>query len=154
MKHPNKIAFFLLLLILFSCNKRYKVFNMMLEEIDVTDLVTSGNYLPDSCDGRLTRLIRTTSVPYQIDTPRLKKIIVQWAIDSHIESTQNFTYSSPTYKYTYIINKEPIDVYSMTFQRYLPAPEDYILYFRVDNTGKLMPELSRDSWVSTNCDKE
>jgi hypothetical protein len=125
---------------------------MVPEEIDVTDLIKSGNYLPDSCDGRLNRLIRTTSVPYQIDMPRLKNIVVQWTIDNHIASSQGFTYLPPNYKYSYIIFKKPIDVYTITFQRYLPTPKNYTLYFRVDDTGNLMPELSRDGWIS--CDKE
>jgi hypothetical protein len=154
MEASAKIVFLLLILILTSCNKRYKLSNMVPEEIDVTNFIESGDYLPDSCKGQLNRLTRIHNSSYQIDTLRVKQMIVQWTIDNHIESTQDITYSSPKYKYTYFITTEPIDVYSISFRHYLPAPKDYRLYFRIDNTGKLISGLSTDSWVTTKCDGE
>jgi hypothetical protein len=154
MEAPAKISFVLLILVLASCNKRYKMSNMLPEEIDVTHFIESGDFLPDSCEGQFNRLIRTHNASYQIDTAKVKQMIVQWTIDYHIESTQNLTYSSPKYKYTYFIAKEPIDVYSISFRRYLPTPDDRRLYFRTDNKGKLISELSSDGWVTTKCDAE
>ena len=67
---------------------------------------------------------------------------------------EKFSYSAPKYKYTYFIDKEPIDVYIIAFQYYLPALRESILYFRTNKTGNLIPEVSKDGWVTTSCDKE
>ena len=152
MRASNNIYFIILFWCLVSCGRRYKMFNMVPEEVDVTHLIENGSYKPDSCEGEIRRLIRTQNAPYMIDTPRLKNMIVQWAIDNHMESTRGLTYSFPKYKYTYFITEEPIDVYAVSFQRYLPTSEEYKLYFRTDREGKLIPGLDKNGWVTTKCD--
>ena len=42
-------------------------------------------------------------------------MIAQWTVDNHIESNHILTYETPKYKYTYFIDEEPIDVYSIAF---------------------------------------
>jgi hypothetical protein len=81
-------------------------------------------------------------------------MIAQWAIDHHIESIQGLTYSSPNYKYTYFITKDPVDVYSIICQRYLPAPENFKVFFRTDQTQKIISGLRKEGWVINRCDEE
>jgi hypothetical protein len=154
MKLSSKIVLLLLTLSLTFCSRRYKMHNMLSEEIDVTHFIESRNYLPDCCDGRLDRLFRTQPASYQIDTVSLKHMIAQWAIDNHIESAQGLTYSSLNYRYTYFITNDPINVYSIIFQLYMPAPEDFRLFFRIDHSGKLISGLSKEGWVINGCDEE
>ena len=128
--------------------------NMIPEMIDVSEYVQNGNFIPDSCEGRLDKLIKVKPIilnkSYETE---LQRKIDKWkkSSDVKINYTQNL-FENTTYQYSYIIRTEPIDVYRTQLETDRNNQKN--IYIRLNQKGQIVSDYSDVNWVQNNCEKE
>ncbi|RYZ00206.1 MAG: hypothetical protein EOO11_02370 [Chitinophagaceae bacterium] len=145
-----------LLLTLLSCGQRYSMNNMMGEPVDVTGYIRSGAYRPDSCAGRLDRLVHT-GIPRR-DAGFNARLVAAYrsfrngpdpaaaGLPLHAGNIGRRT----QYLYTYFIAGDPIDVYRSGVDTGNGPPVP--LYIRLDGKQELVAGYARSHWVQNACD--
>ncbi len=134
-----------------SCNdrKKYEMNNMIPEMVDVTEYIESGNFKPDSCEGRLDKLVKIK--PILLDQSfeiKLQQKITKWK--KEINSIQNL-YKKTIYQYSYIIDFEPVDVYRTELETKANIKKNF--YIRINQKGEIISNYSDSNWVKNNCEK-
>lgn len=138
-----------------SCNQnvKYEMNNMLPEIVNVTKYVESGEYIPDSCEGRIDKLIKVNPIVLNKSCEiELEKKLLNWK-NSSFKSFKNIKidslYKKTIYQYSYIIDSEPIHVYKTNI-RIQPNTEKSI-FIRLNQNGEIYSDFSENSWVVDNC---
>ena len=145
------ICTLLLFTILQSCNEniKYEMYNMMPELVDVTELIESGEYIPDSCNGRIDKLIKVSpkvlDESYEIELEKRLINLKTEYLKSH-KLKANSLYRNTVYEYSYLIDFDPIDVYKT---KIIIEPNiELDIFIRLDKTGKIYSDFSETNWVT------
>lgn len=150
-----------------SCGhkKKYEMITMESNEIpvDVTKYIESGEFLPDSCEGRIDRLIKVK--PLILDRSYenvLLSKIDKWKneynkwLKNNKRDTIDFKlsdlYKKTIYQYSYFINSDPIDVYKTKTDIEINGNKDFCFFIRLDQNGKIFHDYKEDGWVLNSCD--
>ncbi len=142
---------------------KYEMMNMTPEPIDVTNYIESGEFLPDSCEGRLDRLIKvkplTLDQSYEIE---LQNKLDKWKDDYNNWLRKNSRdtiafhisdlYKKTTYQYSYMLMADPIDIYRTNTEIEINGQNNFMFFIGVDKNGKIFSEYKEDGWVLNNCD--
>lgn len=137
--------------------------NMMPETVDVTSYIESGEYFPDSCAGRLDRLIKHKPLlldeSYEIE---LQGKLAKWKKESNgnllesnldsIDFTVQCLFSRTRYQYSFILTAEPIDVYRTDLGISINGNKDFRLFIGLDKYGKIVTDYQDTGWIINNCD--
>ncbi|MGX7666692.1 hypothetical protein [Flavobacterium pedocola] len=128
--------------------------NMVPEMIDVSEYVQNGNFIPDSCEGRLDKLIKVKPILLNKSYETVLQIkIDKWKKSSDVKiiNTQNL-FENTTYQYSYILHTEPVDVYKTQLET--DSNHQKNIYVRLNQKGKIISDYSDVNWVQNNCEKE
>lgn len=148
------ICILLFFSLLQSCTRhvKYEMQNMLPETVDVTEYVESGTFIPDSCEGRIDKLIKVK--PRMLDKDyeaRLEEKLRQSDSFKSISKIKpDSLYKTTLYQYSYFVNYEPIDVYKTKIKAG-PNTEKEI-FIRLTQAGKIYSGFSENSWVLNKCD--
>lgn len=137
--------------------------NMLPETIDVTSYIESGLFRPDSCEGKLDRLINQKPLVLNDNYENiLQGKLVKWKNEynswllKHNRGTINFTVdklvSKTKYQYSYFITDEPIDVYRTDLGIEINGNKDFKLFIGLDKNGKIYSDYKEDGWIINSCD--
>lgn len=151
---------------LFACNNsgiRYVIQNMNGDDVNVTNLITSGQFLPDSCEGRFEKLIKLKpKVLDDQDETRLQYELSQWIKEynnwlfnygrEQIDLKLKNIYKITSYQYSYIIKDDYVDVYRTDTNWEINGIKEFKLFIRFDKKGKIMTGFKDGGWVINNCD--
>ena len=128
------------------------MWNMIPEEIDVTEYVKSGEYKIDSCGGRIDKLIRVMpKKPYKnFDSFTFEKAKIFFTSLKKNETIEKVELLKKTkYIYTYFIAYKPIDVYET---RILVDKKETKIYIRANEKGDFIDNYSETKWVTNECE--
>jgi hypothetical protein len=150
-------------LTLTSCGRKYEMTNMLPETIDVTNYIEDGQFRPDTCEGRLDRLIRLK--PMVLDSnfeSRLQDKLIKWETEynnwllKQNLDTINFTVDKladkTKYQYSYFQTDEPIDVYRTDLGIEINGIQNFKLFLGLDKNGELYSDYKEDGWIINSCD--
>jgi hypothetical protein len=136
---------------------------MLPETIDVTSYVESGQFRPDSCEGRLDRLIKQNPIvlngSYETDLQdklsKWKSEYNSWLL-KHNRDTIVFSIdglaNKSKYQYSYFVTDEPIDVYRTDLDIEINGNKNFKLFIRLDKNGRIYSDYKEEGWVSNSCD--
>lgn len=136
---------------------------MLPETIDVTSYVESGQFLPDSCEGRLDRLIKQKPLVLNDNYESiLQDKLVRWTAEynrwllQHNRDTIIFTVdkliSKTKYQYSYFQIYEPIDVYMTDLGIKINGNKGFKLFIGLDTNGKICSDFKESGWIINSCD--
>ena len=136
---------------------------MLTETIDVTKYIESGEFVTDSCESRLDRLIRTK--PYILENKyetQLQRKLELWKQNHNKWQLKNKRDSigfdildlveKTKYQYSYFITTEPIDVYRTDTDIKINENKNLMLFLQIDKDGIIISEYKESGWVLNNCD--
>ncbi len=137
--------------------------NMLPETIDVTSYIENGQFRPDSCEGRLDRLIKQKPMVLNDSYENgLQDKLIKWKAEynnwllKHNRDTINFTIeklvSKTKYQYSYFQTDEPIDVYRTDLGVEINDNNDFKLFIGLDKNGKIYSGYKEDGWIINTCD--
>jgi hypothetical protein len=146
-----------------SCGRKYEMTNMLPETIDVTSFVESGQFRPDSCEGRLDRLIKQKPLVLNDNYESiLQDKLVRWKteynrwLEQHNRDTITFTVdklvSKTKYQYSYFRTDEPIDVFRTDLGIEINGNKDFKLFIGLDKNGEICSDFKEDGWIINSCD--
>lgn len=147
-----------------SCKQKYEMYNMILQKnIDVTSYIRSGEFVPDSCEGRLDRLMKKK--PMILDESyedKLQAKLLKWRIgynkwlrekgEDTISLTVDKIVDKTSYQYSYFMTNHPVDVYRTNLGIDLAGYKDFKLYIRAYQNGKIHADYYESGWIINNCD--
>ena len=157
------VPLFFVLIVSSGCGNKYEMTNSVPEAIDVTEYIESGEFYPDSCDGRLDKLIkthpRTLDQSYEVE---LQKKLNHWkneynnwlkenSRDTIVFEINNIV-SNTSYQYSYFITDDPIDVYRTDTEIELNEIKKFSFFIRIDKAGNIFSDYKEDGWIFNNCD--
>lgn len=137
--------------------------NMLPETIDVTSYIESGQFRPDSCEGRLDRLIKQKPMVLsdnyenilQDKLSKWKDEYNSWLL-KYNRDTINFTVdklvSKTKYQYTYFQTDKPIDVYRTDLGIEINGNRDFKLFIGLDQSGEIHSDFKDNGWIINSCD--
>ncbi|GAA4343327.1 hypothetical protein GCM10023184_43600 [Flaviaesturariibacter amylovorans] len=145
-------------LLLTACGQRYTLRDMQGREVDVTSYIRSGAYRPDSCEGRLDRLVRT-GIPRR-DAGFNARLVQAYRSFRHSGDPDLARLPEHTgnpgrlteYWYTYVPDDAPVDVYRTVIDTGNGSP--LLLYIRLDEQHRLYGGYSLNHWVQNACDRQ
>ncbi|HEX7414438.1 MAG TPA: hypothetical protein VF411_10390 [Bacteroidia bacterium] len=165
MKH----ILYILLFFLFGCaDGKYKMYDMAYDKfISVDDLIESGEYSPEICNGTIDRIFKTKPPTINVALAgQLNSLLDKWATEEEtfrIKKGDTLFYSHTSseiiqetkYEYTYILSEKPMHVFSTCITVKILGKVDFEdVFIRVDNDGNIVGDYSDDSIVQNDCDKE
>ncbi len=136
---------------------------MLGQEIDVTELVKSGKFKPNYCQGGIDKLIdtRPTTVDLQYEIELQNQLLV-W-VDKYNQMLKNKNedtvvfkfdnlYAKTKYQYSYIINSvdKPIAVYRTDIKT--KDNKDLRLFIRMEQNKFFENDYKANGWVINECD--
>lgn len=145
-----------------SCRHKYIITNMLPEQIDVTNYIESGEFRPDSSEGKLERLIKVKPLAlgnhyekvlqekfdkWKTDYNKLVRIKNIDTIDFKIAEI----HKSTTYQYSYFALHDPIDVYRTVTEIETKGNKHLNLFIQLDRNGTVLSDYKEDdSWIMNN----
>ena len=137
--------------------------NAIPETIDVTEFIESGEYYPDSCEGRLNKLVKVR--PRKLDQTyenELQKKMSQWRNeyndwlkknkrDTVFFKVENLV-GKTTYQYSSFMTNQPLDVYRTDTDIELNGIKNFRFFIEIDNAGNIFSDYQDNGWVYDNCD--
>ncbi|TAE48946.1 MAG: hypothetical protein EAZ89_14695 [Bacteroidetes bacterium] len=159
---PILLCIGLILSLLTSCRK-YQMYNMVPEIIDVSAYIESGQYMPDSCEGSLDRLIRRDPlVLTQQHESQLQEKLQAWKTEYNHQqlgmgkdtiSVMITDLADKTrYQYSYFPIYEPTDVYRTDLRTERNGQTVLYLFIKVENGGEMFSDYKERGWVINRCD--
>ncbi len=139
------------------------MYNMLPESIDVTEYIESGEFRPDSCEGRLDRLIKVN--PLKLNSThelQLQGKLRQWKTENNSRLITNDSdtiklediglLSKTTYQYSYFITTKPVDVYRTDWIINTIENKQFCLFIQFDENGNINSNYEDHGWVINSCD--
>ena len=137
--------------------------NTLPETIDVTNYIESDQFRPDSCEGRLDRLIKKKPLPLNSSYEnQLQDKLEKWKTEYNNWLTENnrkiIDFNIPDlvhktkYQYSYFQTHDPIDVYRTDLGIDINGNKAFKLFICIDNDGKIYSDYKEDGWIINSCD--
>jgi hypothetical protein len=115
--------------------------------VEAASFINSGEFEPKYCDGRIDKLIRIKPKPIKPnEIKRLSKLINKWLYANNYTPFENLIADNFKYEYSQLLDRKPIDCYSLTINNELKV------YFRIDNERSVYGEISENGWIINFCD--
>ena len=145
-----KIQIYVAFCILLCGCKRYYMYNMLPEKVDVTHWIVDNSYKPIYCKGNISKLI--SPLPHVFSINEKYKIKNQLITYIYRNLPDPYSYDSMVnsihYEYSYPIMENMADVYSITFFNNKNRKKFFFRYYEC----KLDTQFDDKGWVLTICD--
>lgn len=134
------IQFLIISILCFQSCTRHYIPNTLGEDVDITELISKKEYVPEFCNGEISKLIAQN--PYYSD-------IIKTTIEDELvklngdEKKQDIEIIELIYQYSYIISYDVVDVFSLN---YIYGDSTSQVFFRSER-DKFIPPLKHTHWV-------